>query len=292
MKHAQIFMALAMTLLLWSACQKETNILQTELGLVEISTNPSITGLTDASLILNNAGTCIPDRTDGSPGNGGNDVCPGGYAVSSTRIDIEDLEDPHNGTVGPITWSISLDGRTLSWSGNVCGLVVIVKGSNASYIYTYSEDCKSGTGLISPPTGGMNNNTPEISNITFCWNTCAVVECKEETAFGGSTKGGGKAWWYYFDTTKGECQDIYAGQKKIEGGTVCYKDGKLTINLGDWSLQAGEETVKIQGYAAGKLPTSRQPAGKFTTYKGTSLEEVPVGNYRYYVIHLDVELCK
>lgn len=237
-------------------------------------------------------GECVPTVRLGTPEQGGNDVCDAGYEFTSGRFNIDqNAPYPQNGTFGPISWTIDETGKILSWSGDVCGLQVIVKGGNASYIYTYDVDCKSGSNLVSPLNNG--GNTPEISNITFCWNECDEVECTEETAFGGVTKGGGKAWWYAFDTQGAACQAIYAGQKLMAGGQVCYNavTDELTITLGPgWSLQSGDETVKIQGYNV--LPTSRPAAGLFTTYKGTSLGPISGNGSRYYVIHLDAQYCE
>jgi len=113
-----------------------------------------------------------------------------------------------------------------------------------------------------------------------------------ETAFGGSNAGGGAAWWYYFDNSAGSTHPIYAGQELVEGAFVNYTDGIMTIVLGPkMVLQDVSEAVKIQGYNQGELPSSRPPAGLFTTYKGNDLViEVPY--YPYYVIHLDVLVCK
>ncbi len=166
-----------------------------------------------------------------------------------------------------------------------------MKGGNAAYIYTYDEGCKGGSGLLSPLNPG--GKLPDISNITFCWNACPddCEETKDETGFGGNTKGGGRSWWYYFDTST-ECQKIYAGQKEVVGASVCYSGGKLIITLADgWQLDASaKEPVKIQGYNDDSLPKSRPAAGRFTTYKGSDLT-VAVDSYRYFVIHLDLLRC-
>ena len=147
----------------------------------------------------------------------------------------------------------------------------------------------------------LENTATLTSELQEIWDD-AVVEIKltptdpetwgEETAWGGNYEGSGSAWWYYFDTNGPATQDIYAGQNKVAGASVTYKDGKLTIVLGpNMRLQSGSETVKIQGYAdEGDLPTSRPSAGQFT-YKGTDLV-VPVSPARYFAIHLDVEVLE
>jgi len=144
----------------------------------------------------------------------------------------------------------------------------------------------------------LENTATLVTETDELWDD-AVVEIrltptdpqvwKEETAWGGDYPGAGATWWYYFDTQGPSTQDIYAGQKKVEGASVTYKNGKLTIVLGpDMRLQSVSESVKIQGYAEGDLPTSGPNPGHFTA-KGTDLE-VSVSPARYYAIHLDVEV--
>ncbi|HEY9113561.1 MAG TPA: hypothetical protein VIN10_02610 [Bacteroidales bacterium] len=109
-----------------------------------------------------------------------------------------------------------------------------------------------------------------------------------ETAFGGNSVGAGNAWWYYYKVADGGPQTIYAGQS-IEIGTVNFSNGQIIINFtGGWELTDDSESVKIQGYTT--LPSRRPPAGRFTTYKGTSLV-VSVPSFPYYIIHLDVQGC-
>ena len=114
----------------------------------------------------------------------------------------------------------------------------------------------------------------------------------EETAFAGATRGtGGGAWWYYFIASEGTAP-IFAGQNRIPGASVTFSNGVLTIDLGPFMrLQNVDEPVKIQGYNEGELPARRPAAGQFTTYKGNGLV-VEVGNFKYFVIHLDVEVCQ
>lgn len=238
---------------------------------------------------------CTPTLITDLTGPGGNVECSqvGDYEFSSDRF--SDGEQC-SGTVGPIQWTTDASCTYVSWTwigpGTPCGVAVIVKGGNAANVYVYPEGCTSGSGLVSPQN--MGGQTPNLSNITFCWNVCPdEQECTEETAFGGNTKGGGPAWWYYFDTNGPACQKIYAGQKEMVGGSVCYNAAtdELTITLGPgWSLQNVSEPVKIQGY--GTPPSKRPAAGLFTTYKGTSLGPIKGNNKRYYVVHLDVQYCE
>lgn len=233
---------------------------------------------------------CTPEPTaPTNPASGGNGNCPEGYEFSSGRFNIDQsLGYPQTGSFGPITWTIDEPGKELSWSGNVCGLAVIIKGGNGAYEYTYGTDCKSGTGLIAPM---KNGNILNISNITFCWNRCAG-DCQEETAFGGNSAGAGNSWWFYYDASIGGLQDIWAGQL-TDVGNVEVVAGVVNIALTDgWALQSVNESVKIKGY--NDLPNKRPAAGQFTgegTYKGSNLTSIDIGIYSYYVIHLDVELC-
>jgi hypothetical protein len=269
MKHSPILTLAFLATMFVVACEKE----QTTQAAVQDQIAVSERGCT-VTTVLNNDGP------------GGNSECPKGYEHTSGRYEIDQEIYPQSSEFGPINWQISADGKYLSWSGNVCGLSVIVKGGNNSYTYTFSEECKSGSGLIAPPT--QKGRTPQISNVTFCWNNCDNSECKDETAYGGNSAGDGPAWWYYFDTEVPACQNIYAGQTNLIG-TVCYDGTDLTINLdGCATLEGDGESVKIQGYA--NLPTSRPASGQFKTYKGEGTV-IPVSGFRYYVIHLDVVDC-
>ncbi|MFU8862148.1 MAG: hypothetical protein ACNA8K_17210 [Cyclonatronaceae bacterium] len=111
---------------------------------------------------------------------------------------------------------------------------------------------------------------------------------KNETAYGGNNSGEGSAWWFYYDASVNGSQAIYAGQKLVEGASVKYENGLITITLGDnLKLQDVNESVKIQGYNV--LPDSRPSSGQFTTYKGGNLV-VAVDPYSYFVIHLDASV--
>ncbi len=114
----------------------------------------------------------------------------------------------------------------------------------------------------------------------------------EETAWGGDTEGDGAAWWYYYNTDGDETQTVWAGQT-MDIGTVNVSEpenGEVTITIilnSGWTLQAGSETVKIQGYAENAVPSFRPAAGNFD-YKGNQLI-VTVPEYDIYAIHLDVQ---
>ena len=152
--------------------------------------------------------------------------------------------------------------------------------------------------------GGSGNRWWFYGNYTLCCPPPPVTEppvatCTEETAWGGTTPGTGPAWWYYYDNNLMDenglvrTQPIYAGQNLTDGTVTCNNAGQLSIELGSWSQQDRAETVKVQCYHAGELPSTRPPAGQFTTYKGTELT-VPDFNCnlcRHIAIHLDVEQC-
>lgn len=112
-----------------------------------------------------------------------------------------------------------------------------------------------------------------------------VENWKGETAWGGDFAGDGSAWWFYYDVNGPVVQNIYAGQKLVEGASVSVSGGIVTITLGEnLKLQDVKEAVKVQGYNV--IPGSRPAAGQFT-YKGTDLV-VDAGEFPYYGIHLDV----
>jgi hypothetical protein len=242
--------------------------------------------------VFNTAGPIVePVFMDDGPG-GNVKECEeiGDYLFSTGKLDGADR---FSGTAGPITWW-TVDETYVHWTSTVPVIAAfILKGGPGANVYYYHE-CTSGDGnLVSPlNTGG---NIPELSNFQICWTPCETPpppDCGEETAFGGNTAGGGPAWWFYFDTTGPATQDIYAGQKKVDGTSVTYSNGKITIVLGDkMHLQDVKDPVKIQGYDAGKLPSRRPAAGRFSTYKGSDLVDISVGDYHFFVIHIDAEVC-
>jgi VCBS repeat-containing protein len=180
------------------------------------------------------------------------------------------------------------DGTSIVWydkDGNEVGDPSIVGVGSATF---YAEAVDDETGCASA------DRTKVTLTLKDCTNGGNEFFCQgEQTAYGGSN---GKdvdqngAWWYYFDTQGDAVQPIYAGQK-LTNGTVTYDKvaDKITIDLGDWSLQIGDETVKVLGYNT--LPVSRPPngggPGSARFYAGTGLEIQGNGS-RYYVIHLDV----
>ena len=160
-------------------------------------------------------------------------------------------------------------------------------GGSFSSNYVKSQDnfIFVATGL-----GGLKILSFEESEPLACENYSG------ETAFAGSTRGGGSSWWYIFETGATPMQSvshpIFAGQTRVPGASITYFSHSIIIDLGPYMrLKEGSETVKIQGYNVGQLPSRRPPAGQFTTYKGEDLF-IEVGHYDYFVIHLDVEVCQ
>ncbi|TVP46208.1 MAG: hypothetical protein EA341_14020 [Mongoliibacter sp.] len=242
------------------------------------------------------------------PANGGNLSCSdlGDFERSTGRNNIEDgaFVNPW-----PSELEVSLvDGKFVTWnfvgtipSGYCLEMSVIVKGGANHNVFTYEAGITSGSGIAAPEVGGKNKNTPDVSNLTFCWNfvpcedddTDLDEECegKEQTAYAG-VAGAGSAWWFYIDTESDKTEfPIYAGQK-LTDGTVTVVNDKITINLGSWSLQDDDEAVKVLGYNT--LPASRPASGggpgSPRIYAGTELEINGNGS-RYYVVHLDAFGC-
>jgi hypothetical protein len=175
------------------------------------------------------------------------------------------------------------------------------RGTYVTVVFEFDTQVSSGSILVKAGT--------DCAPITFTTDNCDVPPptCSEETAFGGEAAGAGNAWWFAYDTEVGGAQAIYAGQKAVEGASVEVVDDVIYITLGDnmklqevtcatttnkrgvTSTKCNDEQVKVQGYDT--LPSSRPAAGLFTTYKGRDV--VIQGNgSRYYVIHLDAEVCE
>jgi hypothetical protein len=105
-------------------------------------------------------------------GPGGNVECSqvGMYEFASERFDDG---EQFAGTVGPIAWSTSTDGKFVSWEGVHGGLAVIVKGGPGAHVYYYDGSYTYDSQLASPLNPG--GQIPELSNITFCWNPAEVT---------------------------------------------------------------------------------------------------------------------
>jgi hypothetical protein len=112
----------------------------------------------------------VTDDTQGMTTVSGNPGCPAGY--------FELKADPPNPGVYPLSDGInsititSADGIYFDWSATLGIDLVIVKGSEKSNIYEYPGEATSDTGLHSPE---KNNNIPELSHITFCYDYEVMV---------------------------------------------------------------------------------------------------------------------
>jgi hypothetical protein len=217
-----------------------------------------------------------------------------GYAYTTGKQDY-----PFNSSSFGNGVSVTTDGTNVSWSITppagfcVSNVAVIVKGGPAANVYYYNDGQSSDSGLASPVNA--SGNPAGLSNLTICYN---LVECQnecdwqEETAFGGNTAGGGNAWWFAVDASTSGTYPIYAGQEAVPGASIVYNalTDEITIVLGSqMQLQNVSEPVKVEGY--NQLPASRPSAGLFDLYKGSNLTVQGNGS-SYYVVHLDVEVCK
>lgn len=186
--------------------------------------------------------------------------------------------------------------------------------------YLWSDD--PGNGVTGPPNGTLGNNPGGViflikGNQSTAGDITASVysgegnvfnyvpyslpcpgDCQDETGYAGNEPGiGGRAWWYAYDTQGPVQQNIYAGQNLIIGGWVEYSagtPGTFTIHLADWELMYTNEPVKVTEFNA--IPDRRPKPGKaqYKTYEYNSDGDIVVyvdPNYRYYAIHLDLQLC-
>ena len=143
--------------------------------------------------------------------------------------------------------------------------------------------------------------TSKYSPVSSEEEDIGTLTCQEETAWGGCLDGAGDEWWYYLEVNKlldeitglpvpvASTETIWAGEF-IDIGTVTYDPELNTIIIdliSGWKLQDVEEPVKIQGYDV--LPSDTPPARFFTSYKGKATD-IKVAPYKYYAIHLDVQL--
>lgn len=128
-------------------------------------------------------GSVIPVLWTG--GQGGNATCDDTgitYAYSSGRINFVDGAFQGTWPEG-LEVTVSPDGKFVSWSYDApegkCleGMSVIVKGGNASNIYTYGPGITFDSGLASPTTGtGTRVVIANLSNLSFCFNLTDAPE--------------------------------------------------------------------------------------------------------------------
>ncbi len=213
--------------------------------------------------------TDVPSTRQGSP-------IPGQFSVNET----------HNPAVSEVIYTFSL-----ADNGFEFGDTIVIAAHAVVQNIVDGEFIQEETAWSSGPRFVARGNWATYSAYVIQEPAEVVedeAEWKDETAYAGDTAGNGNAWWFAFDASDPAVQNIYAGQKLVEGASVTLGDGTLTIDLGDnMRLQEVDEPVKIQGYD--ELPDSRPPSGPFTTYKGDELS-ISVAGYNFFVIHLDVDV--
>ena len=223
------------------------------------------------------------------------------YIVNNRRAYERDLQGLSWKDIQVAMWVI-LETSDLKLGSIAEKIPSSVEGYNRDNVNSILSDVQSNGSNFTPGAGDIKLVMANASG-----NEQDIVLEKCETAFGGDSEGSGPAWWYYYDASEGGVQTIWAGQH-IDIGTVEVVNGTVYITLKDgWILQPYKldedgnvkvdenedpveetESVKIKGYDENHLPQSRPAAGQFP-HKGTELT-VDVGEYDYYVIHLDV--CK
>jgi hypothetical protein len=97
----------------------------------------------------------------------GNVACPAGL----TELKVEPVVDG-TFTDGTLTVTIDVrdtaDGQVFDWTSNIGVDVVIVKGGNASNVYTYAPEATADTGLHAP--ANRSGNFAGLSHISFCYD--------------------------------------------------------------------------------------------------------------------------
>ena len=97
----------------------------------------------------------------------GNPACPAG----TTTLKVEPVAD---GTFSDGTLTVTIDvrdtaaGQVFDWTSNIGVDVVIVKGGNASNIYTYDPEATTDTGLHAP--ANRSGTFAGLSHISFCYD--------------------------------------------------------------------------------------------------------------------------
>ena len=97
----------------------------------------------------------------------GNAPCP----ADMTELKIEPVTD---GTFSDGTLTVTIDvrdtalGQVFDWTSNIGVDVVIVKGGNASNVYTYNPEATSDTGLHAPLN--RSGSYAGLSHISFCYD--------------------------------------------------------------------------------------------------------------------------
>ena len=210
-------------------------------------------------------------------------LSPGTYTVTQFL-----LRDDYDGTIIMATPSADSPFASYITPGRVLGFEFEVKAFEKTEIGA-EVLCFEPSSYLAFGFNWFNIGQIVVKNFCFFGDICLtqVPVYQEETAYGGNTPGSTSSpWWYYFSAADGSPQKIYAGQQETDG-TVTYNDetGYLHIDLGSWSLQPGNETVKINRYQ--EPPLGWSPPGQFGIK--TNQLDVYVGNYNHFIIHLDIK---
>jgi hypothetical protein len=211
-----------------------------------------------------------------------------------------------NGYAWPQGFSISTDGTNVTWSFTpyvdangrqwcLAGVSFLVKGGNATNVYTYGADATGDSGLHSPINNG--GNVAALSNFGFCYSLydcTTVTPCyQDETAWAAGKRYTTKGNWATYVEYTGAAKSVtlLAGQTH-NAGSVSFSavsGGMVTITIsftGGWGLNPNaSEGVKIQGYNT--APSGNPAPGQFTTYKGNNLT-VTVPSSKFFGVHVDV----
>jgi hypothetical protein len=111
--------------------------------------------------------------------NGGNVTCEEVATYTGCTFDYSsgriDYYGGTGGTTGPIRWHTN--GTEVWWEtidGSQIKVAIIVKGGPNANVYSYCEECKSGSGSVklTAPINPKNGKPYGLSNITFCYSLC------------------------------------------------------------------------------------------------------------------------
>ena len=256
--------------------------------------------------------------------NGGNLSCsdlPGApYAFSTGRNNVVDGSFENS---WPSDLEVSVtDGKFVNWrfvgdvpAGYCLKMAVIVKGGPDNTMVEYAEGVMSGSGLAAPLVG--RGNTPDVSNLTFCWNfvpcdddTDTNEDCdspQTDTAFAGNTLITSQGWFYLMDYNgSATSSTLWAGQNK-DAGTVSLspKAGDPSIVIVSislkpgFSLQQGGDNWYVHGYTSAptRRPVGGQQGNAVTYAKGEAASapitmEVPRNGSTVFAVHVNVQSCE
>lgn len=126
------------------------------------------------------------------------DIAPDGATWTQFKIDPP---SGGNHTDGTLTVNVAINGtpqgQTFDWASNIGVDAVIAKGGPGANVYNYDPESTGASGLHAP-INPNNNQYPDLSHITFCYDadgpattTTTSPEGSTTTGPGGSTVPGG-----------------------------------------------------------------------------------------------------